>query len=154
MPNTPAQIGAGITVWTASKAISPTQLDQRKFILGALGEEIFLEDESYLDMATALSGTGPAYVFLFAQSMIEAGEKLGLSADQAKQLTLATLQGATELALRSTANLQELRQQVTSKGGTTYAAITTMQAEKMPEAIHQGVDAAYLRAQELGQELA
>ena len=83
-----------------------------------------------------------------------AGGQIKQLADQAKQLTLATLQGATELALRSTANLQELRQQVTSKGGTTYAAITTMQAEKMPEAIHQGVDAAYLRAQELGQELA
>ena len=154
MPNTPALIGLGMTGLVALSSVTEAQKQWVAEIVATLGQSIWVEQENLIDAVTAVSGSGPAYVFLFAQSMIEAGEKLGLSADQAKQLTLATLQGATELALRSTSNLQELRQQVTSKGGTTYAAITTMQAEKMPEAIHQGVDAAYLRAQELGQELA
>ena len=93
MPNTPAQIGAGITVWTASDVITNLQRDQTRNILRALGDEIYLEDESYLDMATALSGTGPAYVFLFMEALIDAGVHLGFPRRIAEQLVIKTIQG-------------------------------------------------------------
>lgn len=154
MPNTPALIGLGITGLVADPRVT---LEQKQFVtevVSTLGASVWVDQEDLIDAITAISGSGPAYVFLFAQSIIEAAEKLGLSPEQAKQLTLSTLKGATELAVRSPLELNELRQQVTSKGGTTHAAITKMQAEKMPEALHQGIHAAYLRAKELGQELA
>jgi pyrroline-5-carboxylate reductase len=94
MPNTPGQIGEGITVWTASREVTEEQQEMARAILGALGEEVFVEDESYLDMATALSGTGPAYVFLFTEALIDAGVHMGFPRRIAEQLVLQTIKGS------------------------------------------------------------
>ena len=94
MPNTPGQIGEGITVWTASKEVTEEQQKMTRAILGAMGEEVFVEDESYLDMATALSGSGPAYVFLFTEALIDAGVHMGFPRRIAEQLVLQTIKGS------------------------------------------------------------
>ena len=101
MPNTPAQIGQGISVWTATPEVTDAQRNQAQTILQALGEEIYVKDERYLDMATALSGTGPAYVFLFMEAMIDAGVHMGFSRRVAEQLVLQTMQGSVAFARQS-----------------------------------------------------
>lgn len=150
MPNTPAQIGEGITVWTASSTVSPEQNTHTQQILSALGEEIFVEEESYLDMATALSGTGPAYVFLFLEAMIDAGVHLGLPRRIAEKMVEQTLRGSVDFYRNSKTHPAALRNQVTSPGGTSAAALYYLEKAGFRTAISRAVWAAYERSQELG----
>jgi pyrroline-5-carboxylate reductase len=154
MPNTPAQIGEGITVWTAAPAVSQSQIDIAQQILAALGEEIFLEEEYYLDMATALSGTGPAYVFLFMEAMVDAGVHLGFPRRVAEQLVAQTVRGSVDYYARSSdpVHLARLRNQVTSPGGTSAAALYYLEKAGFRTAISRAVWAAYERSRELGMD--
>jgi pyrroline-5-carboxylate reductase len=151
MPNTPGQIGRGITVWTATHEVNATHLEQSRTILGALGEEIFVEDEDYLDMATALSGTGPAYVFLFMEAMIDAGVHLGFSRRVARQLVMQTMAGAVAYAQQSDRHVAELRNQVTSPGGTSAESLYQLEKGSLRTVISKAVWAAYQRSVSLGQ---
>lgn len=150
MPNTPAQIGKGITVWTAAHTVTPDQLDVAHLILGALGQEIFVEEENYLDMATAVSGSGPAYVFLFVEAMIDAGVHLGLPRRIAEEMVIETLLGSVEYYKINKAHPAHLRNQVTSPGGTSAAALYYLEKAGFRTAISRAVWAAFERSQELG----
>ncbi len=149
MPNTPAQIGMGMTVWTATEEITEKQRASVGSILKAMGRELYVTDEQYIDMATAISGSGPAYVFLFMQSLIDAAVDMGLPPDAARQLVLQTAAGSVEYAARSDKELAQLRQMVTSPGGTTAEALKIFEKDKFPELVKQAVAAAYKRAKEL-----
>jgi pyrroline-5-carboxylate reductase len=151
MPNTPAQIGMGITVWTATPEVSEIHKQQAQAILGSLGDEIFVEQESYLDMATALSGSGPGYVFMMMEALIDAGVHLGFSRHIARQLVFQTMRGSIEYADQSEKHVAELRNQVTSPGGTTAAALYHMEKGGLRTVISRGIWAAYQRSVELGQ---
>lgn len=150
MPNTPAQIGQGITVWTASPAVSEAQLEAARLILSALGQEIFVEEENYLDMATALSGTGPAYVFLFMEALIDAGVHLGFPRRIAEQLVTQTIRGSVEYYALKKDHPAHLRNQVTSPGGTSAAALYYLEKAGFRTALSRAIWAAYERSQELG----
>jgi pyrroline-5-carboxylate reductase len=150
MPNTPAQIGQGITVWTASGDVTDEQRRQAEVILGALGEQVFVEDEDYLDMATALSGTGPAYVFMFMEAMVDAGVHLGFSRHVAEKLVLQTVKGSVEYVLHSPNHLARLRNQVTSPGGTSAEAIYFLEKAGFRTALSRAIWAAYQRSVQLG----
>lgn len=152
MPNTPAQIGEGITVWTASPGVTEQQLEMTRQILGALGDQIFLEEEYYLDMATALSGTGPAYVFLFMEAMVDAGVHLGFPRRIAEQLVAQTVRGSVDYYQRreDPVHLARLRNEVTSPGGTSAAALYYLEKAGFRTAISRAIWAAYERSQELG----
>ena len=154
MPNTPAQIGEGITVWTAAPGVSEEQRDMGQQILAALGQEIFMEEETYLNMATALSGTGPAYVFLFMEAMVDAGVHLGFPRRVAEQLVAQTLRGSVDYYTRDTdpLHLARLRNQVTSPGGTSAAALYYLEKAGFRTAISRAIWAAYERSRELGQD--
>ncbi|MCL4259918.1 MAG: pyrroline-5-carboxylate reductase [Anaerolineales bacterium] len=152
MPNTPGQIGEGITVWTASKETTEKQHEIARFILRALGEEVFVEDESYLDMATALSGTGPAYVFLFAEALIDAGVHMGFPRRIAERLVLQTIKGSMSFYDRAGRHPATLRNQVTSPGGTSAEALYYLEKAGFRTAISRAVWAAYQRSLELGKE--
>ena len=152
MPNTPGQIGEGITVWTASARTSNEQREMAQQILGALGEEIFVEDESYLDMATALSGTGPAYVFLFTEALIDAGVHMGFPRRIAEQLVLQTIKGSVSFYHQAERHPATLRNQVTSPGGTSAEALYYLEKAGFRTAISRAVWAAYQRSLELGKE--
>ncbi len=151
MPNTPAQIGQGITVWTVTPEVDPGQKAQAGTILASLGEAVFVDDEDYLDMATALSGTGPAYVFLLMEAMIDAGVHMGFSRRIAKKLVFQTMRGSVEFADQSTKHVAELRNQVTSPGGTTAAALYHMEKGGLRTVISRGIWAAYQRSIALGE---
>jgi pyrroline-5-carboxylate reductase len=150
MPNTPAQIGQGITVWTATTNVPEAQRAQARTLLGALGEEIYMEDEKFLDMATALSGTGPAYVFMFMEALIDVGVHLGFSRRDAERLVLQTIRGSVDYAIQSNTHPAPLRNQVTSPGGTSAAAIYEMEKGGLRTVIADAVWAAYHRSVELG----
>jgi pyrroline-5-carboxylate reductase len=150
MPNTPAQIGEGITVWTANPEVTESQKKQAKAILGVMGQEIYVDDEKFLDMATAVSGSGPAYVYYFVESLIEAAVKQGFPADVAEKLVMQTLAGTAHLLQKSGKKPAELRRAVTSPGGTTAAAIAQLEKGDFKRLIIQAIDAAYRRARELG----
>lgn len=150
MPNTPAQIGQGITVWTATDSVPASQRSQAQAILGALGEEVYVDSEDYLDMATALSGTGPAYVFLFMEAMVDAGVHLGFSRRVAEKLVLQTMRGSVEYASSSTDHLASLRNQVTSPGGTSAEAIYHLEKGGLRTVLSRAVWAAYQRSVALG----
>lgn len=152
MPNTPAQIGEGITVWTASSAVTEAQREMAGRILAALGEHIFLEEEYYLDMATALSGTGPAYVFLFMEAMVDAGVHLGFPRRIAEQLVAQTVRGSVDYYTKrdDPVHLARLRNEVTSPGGTSAAALYYLEKAGFRTAISRAIWAAYERSQELG----
>ncbi|MGB8981205.1 MAG: pyrroline-5-carboxylate reductase [Anaerolineales bacterium] len=152
MPNTPGQIGEGITVWTASAKTSQEQQEMARQILGALGEEVFVEDESYLDMATALSGTGPAYVFLFTEALIDAGVHMGFPRRIAEQLVLQTIKGSASFYEHAERHPATLRNQVTSPGGTSAEALYYLEKAGFRTAISRAVWAAYQRSLELGKE--
>jgi len=152
MPNTPAQIGQGITVWTASSAVTEAQKEVARAILSALGEEVFVEDENYLDMATALSGTGPAYVFLFMEALIDAGVHMGFPRRLAEQLVVQTLRGSIEYYRKVEYHPASLRNQVTSPGGTSAEALYYLEKAGFRTAISRSVWAAYQRSLELGKE--
>ena len=152
MPNTPAQIGMGITVWCATASVDRDQRDRAKAILGALGEEIEVEEEGQVDMATALSGTGPTYVFLLMEALVDAGVHLGFSRRVAEELVLRTVEGSAVFARRSGRHLAELRNMVTSPGGTSAAAIYELEKGTMRTVLSRAVYAAFVRTRELGAE--
>ncbi len=156
MPNTPAQIGEGITVWTSSKTVSEKQTEFAQTILGAFGKEIYEEEEEYLDKATALSGTGPAYVYLFMEAMVDAGVHLGFSRRTAERLVIETLRGSVDYydtGAEDTRHLARLRNQVTSPGGTTAQALYYLEKAGFRTALSRAIWAAYERSLELGKGL-
>lgn len=150
MPNTPAQIGQGITVWTATPDVSEEQRTHALTLLRALGEEVYVEDEHYLDMATALSGTGPAYVYLFMEGLIDAGVHLGFSRRVAEQLVYQTVLGSVRYAQQSHEHQAILRNQVTSPGGTTAEALYHLEKGGFRTILSRAIWAAYVRATQLG----
>ncbi len=151
MPNTPAQVGEGMTVWTHRQDTNPEQHDLAKQILGALGPEIFVEEETYIDMATAVSGTGPAYVFLFLEAMIDAGVHLGLPRRIAEAMVVQTIKGTIAYYTQNNAHPARLRNQVTSPGGTSATALYYLDKMGFRTAISRAIWAAFTRSQELGQ---
>ena len=152
MPNTPALIGKGITGLYARPGVSDSDRQAVEQIIRSTGELLWVDGEDKLDAVTAMSGSGPAYVFFFLEAMTEAGQQMGLTREQAHQLAVATFAGASELARSSDEAPQVLRQRVTSKGGTTHAAITSMQASQMDTLFQNAMFAARDRAREMGQE--
>jgi pyrroline-5-carboxylate reductase len=152
MPNTPAQIGEGMTVWTAAPELSEEQRRWAGLVLGSLGRELFVDSESYLDMATAINGTGPAYFFLMMEAMIDAGVHLGLSRRIAEELVLQTMLGSVRYAQQSGLHPAQLRNAVTSPGGTSAAAIAELERGGMRTVLSDAVWAAYRRSVELGKQ--
>jgi pyrroline-5-carboxylate reductase len=152
MPNTPATIGLGITGLYAREAVSAAERTQVEQLLASTGAVLWVQTEADLDAVTALSGSGPAYVFYFIEAMVAAAERMGLSAEQGKQLAIATFGGATELARRSDESPAVLRERVTSKGGTTYAALSSLNEAGVSEAFVRAMQAAQARARELGEQ--
>ncbi len=150
MPNTPAQIGEGISVWTATPDCTAAQRAQARAMIGALGEEVYVDAEAYIDMATALSGSGPGYVFLFMEALIDAGVRIGLSRAVAEKLVLQTVKGSALYAQRSGQHLAALRDAVTSPGGTTAEGLHALEKGGLRAAIEDAVAAAYQRAIQLG----
>jgi len=150
MPNTPAQIGQGMTVWTATPEADEMARARARRILAALGEELYVEEESYLDMATALSGTGPAYVFLFMEALIDAGVHLGFSRRVAEQLVVQTMAGSVALVRALAQHPVELRNMVTSPGGTTAEALYQLDKGGIRTVLSKAVWAAYQKSRYLG----
>ena len=152
MPNTPALVGKGMSALYARPAVTPAERQSVEAIMASTGEFLWVEEEKQLDAVTALSGSGPAYVFYFLEAMTRAGVGLGLSEQQAHQLAVGTFVGASELARRSDEPPAVLRQRVTSKGGTTYAALQYMEGDGVAAAFERAMQAACQRADELGNE--
>ena len=152
MPNTPALVGKGVTGLFACPSVTAADKALVELVIGTTGQFIWVEQETHLDAVTALSGSGPAYVFYFLEAMTEAGMGMGLSREQAYHLAVATFSGASSLAAASTESPEVLRQRVTSKGGTTYAALTAMEAAGIKPAFVKAMQAAEQRARELGDE--
>jgi pyrroline-5-carboxylate reductase len=150
MPNTPAQIGEGMSVWTATAEVSQPQKELSGAILGAMGKEVYVDDEKYIDMATAVSGSGPAYFFLMVEALVDAAVEIGLPREKALALVLQTMLGSGQLIQRSGKEPAELRRLVTSPGGTTTQAIEQLEKGKFTELIKRAVEAAYNKAKELG----
>lgn len=150
MPNTPAQIGEGMSVWTATPAVTDAQAEQVRAILQALGQEARVDHEGYVDMATALSGSGPAYVFLFIEGLIDAGVHMGLARPIAEQLALQTVRGAALYAQRSGLHPAVLRNMVTSPGGTTAEGLLALERGALRATVTEAVLASYRRARQLG----
>ena len=151
MPNTPTQIGEGVTMWTTTKEVTEEQKKTAGTILGAMGKEFYANDEGMLDRATAVSGSGPAYLFLFIEAMTDAAVKIGLPREMAKEMVLGTVLGSSHLVVQSGKEPAELRRMVTSPGGTTAEAITTFEKGGFAELVYQAVKAAYEKSQKLGQ---
>ena len=146
MPNTPAQIGEGMTVWIASAEVSEAQRKQVEAILQAMGQEVYVDEEIQLDMATAVSGTGPTYVFLVMEAMIDAAVHLGFSRRVAKQLVLQTMRGSVLFAARSDKHLAELRNMVTSPGGTSADAVYQLEKGSLRTVLSKAIWAAYQKS--------
>jgi pyrroline-5-carboxylate reductase len=152
MPNTPALIGRGIAGLYARDGVTVGEKEAVEGLLEPTGTVMWVERESDLDAVTALSGSGPAYVFYMVEAMVEAAKQMGLSPEQGKQLALATFAGSTELAMRSSETPETLRDRVTSKGGTTYAALASLESDGVKAAFVRALRAAQQRAKELGDE--
>ncbi len=152
MPNTPAQVGQGISVWTATPEVGPAARERVRAILGALGDQVEVADEKYLDMATALSGSGPGYVFLFLEAMIDAGVRLGFARPIAQQLVYQTVLGSVLMARETGRHPAELRNAVTSPAGTTAAGLAELEDGRFRTVIDRCVTAAYERCVELGRK--
>jgi pyrroline-5-carboxylate reductase len=152
MPNTPALVGKGMTALFARAAVSTEERGQVEQVIATTGESLWVDEEKQLDAVTALSGSGPAYVFYFLEAMTQAGAEMGLGEEQARRLAIGTFAGASELARASSEPLQVLRERVTSKGGTTHAALTSMEQDGVKAAFVKALHAACTRAQELGDE--
>lgn len=150
MPNTPAQIGEGMSAWTATPEVTDRQKSWARSILGVMGKEIYFDDEKYLDMATAVSGSGPAYFFLFVDSLTESAVHIGLPPEAAEVLVLQTMLGAGHLIQQTGKSPAELRRMVTSPGGTTAAALLQFEKGEFSNLVRQAVTAAFHRAKELG----
>ena len=150
MPNTPSQIGAGITAWTCTVAVGEVERGHVREILTALGKELFVETENMIDMATALSATGPTYIFMVMEALTDAGVHLGFSRDMAKELVHETMLGSLKFAIATHKHPAELRNMVTSPGGTSAEAIYQMEKGSLRTVLSKAVYAAYKRAVELG----
>ncbi len=153
MPNTPALIGMGITGLVAMAGVNAVQKKAAGDIMAAVGQTVWLDDEAQIDPVTAVSGSGPAYVFYFIEAMQQGAVEMGLSQEQGRQLALATFAGAAQLAIASSDPVPVLREKVTSKGGTTYAALASMEASGVKEKIIAAMQAAAARGRELGAEM-
>ena len=153
MPNTPAQIGEGMTVWTATPEVSEAQQAQIHAIFGALGRELHVEEEKMIDMATALSATGPTYTFLVMEALIDAGVHMGFSRHVAQELVLQTMLGSVLFARKSGKHPAELRNMVTSPGGTSAEAIYQMEKGSLRTVLSKAVWAAFQRATALGRKV-
>ena len=151
MPNTPAQIGQGMTVWTASDGVQKSQWAQARAILQAMGHEIYVDDEDMLDMATAVSGTGPTYVFLMMEALTDAAVHLGFSRRVAEELVTHTVLGSASFACQSERHLAEMRNMVTSPGGTSAEAIYQLEKGSLRTVLSKAVWAAYQKSRLLGQ---
>lgn len=152
MPNTPSQIGAGITAWTCTDEVSSAEKAQIKALLTALGKELYVETENMIDMATSLSATGPTYIFLVMEALTDAGVHLGFSREMSKELVQETMLGAVRFAIESHKHPAELRNMVTSPGGTSADAIYQMEKGGLRTVLSKAVYAAYQRAVALGQK--
>lgn len=154
MPNTPAQIGEGITVWTSAAEVTEGQQESAREILGAFGDELHMDEERFLDMATALSGTGPAYVFLFMEAMVDAGVHLGFSRRVAELLVAKTVRGSVDFYSKpdDPQHLAGLRNQVTSPGGTSAEAIYHLEKGGLRTVLSRAIWAAYQRSRTLGSQ--
>lgn len=152
MPNTPAQVGAGMTVWTVTSAVSTAQRAQAQAIFAALGEEAYVMGEHYIDMATAINGSGPGYVFLMLEAMVDTAVHMGFARDIAQKLVLQTVGGSVQFAQASDMHLAQLRNQVTSPGGTTAAGLAAMEQAGLRNALADGIWAAYERSVALGKK--
>ncbi len=150
MPNTPARVGKGMSVWTATDEVTETQRGQAREILAALGQEIYVDHEDELDMATALSGTGPAYVFLFMEAMIDAGVHMGFSRRVAQELVYQTIEGSVAFARESQRHPVELRNMVTSPGGTSAEALYQLEKGGFRTVLSKAIWAAYQKSRYLG----
>jgi pyrroline-5-carboxylate reductase len=150
MPNTPAQVGQGMSVWMATETVPEETRGAAKALLGVLGLEWYVTDEHYLDMATALSGSGPAYVFAFIESLVEAGVYMGMPRDMATTLAVQTVLGSAQLAKETGDNPALLRERVTSPGGTTAEALRELENRGFRSTILEAVAAAHRKARELG----
>jgi pyrroline-5-carboxylate reductase len=149
MPNMPAQIGEGMTIWTATAETGQEQKKSAQTVLGALGKEIYVTDENYLGMATALSGSGPAYVFLFIEALIDAGVHIGLPRDMAQELVIQTILGSTRTVEKTGKHPADLRNMVTSPGGTTTEALLQLEKGRFRSLLLKAVAAAYKKAKHL-----
>jgi pyrroline-5-carboxylate reductase len=154
MPNTPAQIGEGMSVWTAAPAVTEAQMAQAGAILRAMGEEMYVKHEDALDMATAVSGTGPTYVFMLMEALVDAAVHLGFSRAEAKKVVHQTVIGSAKFADQSDLHLAELRNMVTSPGGTSAEAIYQMEKGGMRTVLSKAVWAAYQKSRLLGERAA
>jgi pyrroline-5-carboxylate reductase len=152
MPNTPAQIGQGMTAWTATPEVSPAQLEQVRALLGALGREMYVESENMIDMATALSATGPTYIFMMMEALVDAGVHMGFSRHVAEELVIQTMLGSVLFARETHKHPAELRNMVTSPGGTSAEAIYQMEKGSLRTVLSKAVYAAYQRAVALGRK--
>lgn len=150
MPNTPAQIGRGMSVWTCSDDVNDTQRQQATKMLSALGEALFVDNEDYLDMATALSGSGPAYMFMFMEALIDAGVHMGFSRRVAEQLVHQTIDGSLAFARESKRHPAELRNMVTSPAGTTAEALYQLEKGGFRTVVSKAIWAAYQKSRYLG----
>ena len=153
MPNTPALIGAGISGLYASAAVATAQRALVDSILGAVGATLWVSEENQLDPVTAISGSGPAYVFYFIEALQQAAQEMGFSAEEARKLAVQTFVGTAKLAAQSPENVAVLRERVTSKGGTTERALASMDADRVKSLIVRALHAANQRAHELGEQL-
>ncbi|AWB33251.1 pyrroline-5-carboxylate reductase [Orrella marina] len=152
MPNTPALVGQGVTGLAAASGVTDDQRQLATQILSTVGEVVWVDSDDQIDAVTALSGSGPAYVFRFIEGMVAGGQKLGLSAQQSQSLAIATVAGAARLAAQSGDPVETLREKVTSKGGTTAAALDVMQQRQFLETLVAAMQAAHQRAGELSAE--
>ncbi len=152
MPNTPALVGLGQTGLFARAGVTAFDKKWIEQVIATTGALLWVKNEPLLDAVTAISGSGPAYVFFFIEAMVEAGVKMGLTPEQATQLAIGTFEGASQLAKSATEPPSVLRERVTSKGGTTYAALTSMQEARIGELFQTALQAAQQRAHELGDE--
>jgi pyrroline-5-carboxylate reductase len=152
MPNTPAQIGAGMTAWTATEEISAAERARVKDLLAALGKELYVETENMIDMATSLSATGPTYIFMVMEALTDAGVHMGFSREVSKELVQETMLGAVRFAMESHRHPAELRNMVTSPGGTSAEAIYQMEKGGLRTVLSKAVYAAYQRAVALGEK--
>lgn len=150
MPNTPAQVGQGMSVWTATSAVTQAQKDMAQTILKAMGEEIYVTDEKYIDMATAISGSGPAYIFLIMEALTDAAVHIGLPRKTAEKLVIQTVLGSAYLSRETGKHAAELKNMVTSPGGTTAEGLLRLEEGGVRAIIAQAVIAAYEKAQRLG----
>ena len=152
MPNTPAQIGEGMSLWTCSDQVDENKRDLVRSVLATVGRELYVDDEKYLDMATALSASGPAYVFLFIEALIDAGVYVGLPRDMATTLALQTVYGSTKLVMETGQHPAQLKDMVVSPGGTTAEGLQVLERAGVPAAIVDAVNAAYQKSIQLGQQ--